>query len=106
MRQGDLARFGVFMMNPLLQWLGIETKLYPGYDYRFKHSQAGGAGEMQTSELISTNSCVDDRLSSWKEIATYLKCGVRTVQRWETLEALPVHRHQHQKNGTVYAFRS
>jgi TolB-like protein/Tfp pilus assembly protein PilF len=106
MRQGDLARFGVFMMNPLLQWLGIETKLSPGYDYRFKHSQAGGAGEMQTSELISTNSGVDDRLSSWKEIATYLKCGVRTVQRWETLEALPVHRHQHQKNGTVYAFRS
>ncbi|HEV2382510.1 MAG TPA: tetratricopeptide repeat protein [Terriglobia bacterium] len=61
---------------------------------------------MQTSELISTNSGADDRLSSWKEIATYLKCGVRTVQRWEQLEALPVHRHQHQKNGTVYAFRS
>ena len=61
---------------------------------------------MQTSELISTNSGADDRLSSWKEVATYLKCGVRTVQRWERLEALPVHRHQHQKNGTVYAFRS
>lgn len=61
---------------------------------------------MRTSEPISTNSGTDDRLSSWKEIATYLKCGVRTVQRWERLEALPVHRHQHQKNGTVYAFRS
>jgi hypothetical protein len=30
-------------------------------------------------------------LSGWKEIATYLKRGVRTVQRWEHL-GLPVHR--------------
>lgn len=61
---------------------------------------------MQTSEPTSLKSGADDRLSSWKEIATYLRCGVRTVQRWEQLEGLPVHRHQHQKNGTVYAFRS
>jgi len=30
-------------------------------------------------------------LSGWKEIAGYLHCGVRTVQRWEA-EGLPVHR--------------
>jgi len=47
-----------------------------------------------------------DRLSSWKEIAAYFKSGVRTVQRWERLEGLPVHRHQHQKAGTVYAVKS
>jgi hypothetical protein len=45
------------------------------------------------------------RLESWKEIATYLNRGVRTVQRWEQTEALPVHRHRHDKRGTVYAFR-
>jgi hypothetical protein len=45
------------------------------------------------------------RLESWKEIAVYLKRGVRTVQRWERTEALPVHRHHHDKRGTVYAFR-
>lgn len=33
-----------------------------------------------------------DRLDSWKEIAAYLKRGVRTVQRWEQAESLPVHR--------------
>jgi hypothetical protein len=44
-------------------------------------------------------------LESWKEIAAYLKRGVRTVQRWERNEALPVHRHVHDKRGTVYAFR-
>jgi hypothetical protein len=48
---------------------------------------------------------VDDRLESWKEIATYLNRGVRTVQRWERTEGLPVCRHRHDKRGTVYAFR-
>jgi hypothetical protein len=47
----------------------------------------------------------DDRLESWKEIAAYLKRGVRTAQRWEQAEALPVYRHRHDKRGTVYAFR-
>ncbi len=27
------------------------------------------------------------------------------MQRWERNEALPVHRHRHDKRGTVYAFR-
>ncbi len=47
-----------------------------------------------------------DRLDSWKEIASYLKRDVRTVQRWEKTEKLPVHRHLHEKQGTVYAFKS
>jgi len=47
-----------------------------------------------------------DRLDSWKEIAVYLNRDVRTVQRWEKKEALPVHRHQHEKLGTVYAYKS
>jgi hypothetical protein len=41
-------------------------------------------------------------LDSWKQIATYLNRGVRTVQRWEREEALPVHRHQHSVRGTVW----
>jgi FG-GAP-like repeat len=48
----------------------------------------------------------NDRLDSWKEIAAYLKREVRTVQRWERLEGLPVHRHQHRKRGSVYAIKS
>src|SRR5947209_17544016 len=48
----------------------------------------------------------DDRLDSWKEIAVFLKRGIRTVQRWVRSEGLPVHRHQHQKLGTVYALKS
>jgi Tol biopolymer transport system component len=48
----------------------------------------------------------DDRLDSWKRIATYLKRDVSTVQRWERREGMPVHRHQHDKLGSVFAFRS
>lgn len=47
-----------------------------------------------------------DRLDSWKEIASFLRRDVRTVQRWEKKEALPVHRHQHDKLGSVYAYRN
>jgi TolB-like protein/Tfp pilus assembly protein PilF len=45
------------------------------------------------------------RLDSWKEIAAHLGRDVRTVQRWERTEQLPVHRQQHDKLGSVYAFR-
>ena len=48
----------------------------------------------------------DERLDSWKEIAAFLNRGVRTVQRWESTEGLPVHRHHHAKLGSVYAVRS
>lgn len=47
-----------------------------------------------------------DRLDSWKEIAAYTRRSVRTVRRWERQEGLPVHRHLHQKLGSVYAFKS
>ena len=47
-----------------------------------------------------------DRLDSWKDIAAYLQRDVSTVQRWEKREGMPVHRHVHEKQGTVYGFRS
>src|SRR5215831_21037118 len=46
-----------------------------------------------------------DRLDSWKDIAAYLGREVRTVQLWEKNEGLPVHRHQHGRQGSVHAFR-
>ncbi len=47
----------------------------------------------------------EPRLDSWKEIATFLGRGIRTVQRWEREEGLPVHRLEHAKRGSVYANR-
>lgn len=46
----------------------------------------------------------EGRLDSWKEIAAYLSRDVTTVQRWEKREGMPVHRHQHDRLGSVYAF--
>ncbi len=48
----------------------------------------------------------EDRLDSWKEIAAYLDRDVTTVQRWERRERMPVHRHLHDKRGSVYALVS
>jgi len=47
-----------------------------------------------------------NRLESWKEIAACLQRQVRTVQLWEVMEAMPVHRHLHAKLCTVYAYKS
>lgn len=47
-----------------------------------------------------------DRLDGWKRIAAYLGKDVRTLRRWEKNEGLPIHRLMHDKQGTVYAFRS
>ena len=46
----------------------------------------------------------EERLDSWKEIAAYLDRDVTTVQRWEKREGMPVHRHLHNRIGSVYAF--
>jgi len=59
-----------------------------------------------TDDLIARPSRAEERLNSWKEVAAYLRSSVRTVQRWEKEEGLPVHRQQHAKLGSVYAFKS
>lgn len=41
-----------------------------------------------------------DPLDGWKNIAAFFKRGVRTVQMWERLHRLPVHRLQ----GRVLAY--
>lgn len=45
-------------------------------------------------------------LNSWKEIATYVGRGVRTVQRWEAQLGLPVHRPAGKDHSAVLAFSS
>jgi hypothetical protein len=44
-------------------------------------------------------------LTSWKEIASYLGKGVRTVQRWEQQYGLPVRRPNEKSKGIVHATR-
>jgi TolB-like protein/Tfp pilus assembly protein PilF len=69
-----------------------------GADLSFESLKPGGpAGEKLPRK---------DRLDSWKEIAKHLGREVRTVQLWEKLEGLPVHRHFHRSLSSVFAFRS
>jgi Tol biopolymer transport system component len=55
--------------------------------------------------MFPSASPADGQLDCWKEIASYLGREIRTVQRWEKEEGLPVHRHLHRKQGSVCALR-
>jgi Tol biopolymer transport system component len=57
-----------------------------------------------TESLPTSSSQSAGRLDSWKEIARYLNRDESTVQRWERRESMPVHRHVHDKRGSVYAY--
>ena len=63
---------------------------------------AAGCGNFGHGPPMSSD---NDTLESWKEIAAYLKRDVTTVQRWEKREGLPVHRHLHDKSGSVFALK-
>src|SRR6266498_2870328 len=54
----------------------------------------------------SSEPSLDVHLDSWKEIACYVKRDVSTVQRWEKREGMPIHRHVHDRRGSVYALSS
>ncbi len=62
------------------------------------------AGSASAQQLISA--VVPRHLDSWKEIATFFARTVRTVQRWERAEDLPVYHHIHVKRSSVYALES
>jgi TolB-like protein/Tfp pilus assembly protein PilF len=60
----------------------------------------------ETRSTLDPRKGGEARLESWKDIAAYLKRSVSTVQRWEKQEGLPVHRLQHSRLGTLYAYPS
>ncbi len=47
----------------------------------------------------------ENLLSSWKEIASYLDCNVRTCYRWENKVGLPVHRFRDANGARVFAYK-
>ena len=69
-----------------------------------KECYMDGPSPVSPSETPDQSSATP--LDSWKEIATYVKRDVSTVQRWEKREGMPVHRHVHDKRGSVYAYTS
>jgi len=47
---------------------------------------------------------LNQRLSSWKEIAAFFKCDERTLRRWEKTRGLPIHRLPGEAGGKVFAY--
>jgi TolB-like protein len=57
------------------------------------------------SRSVDSTQWTRERLDSWKEVASFFRREVRTVQLWEKSEGLPVRRQHHKKLGSVYAYR-
>lgn len=55
-------------------------------------------------EPAANTQAAGSRLETWKEIAAYLRRDVRTVQRWEQTDGLPIHRHQRAHRPIPYAY--
>lgn len=68
--------------------------------------EIGAARRKCARACVHRNHAASDCLDSWKEIAAHLKRTVRTVQRWERHEGLPVRRHLHARASSVYASKS
>lgn len=54
---------------------------------------------------MSTDGKTRERLSSWKEIAVYLRVDLKTAQRWEARRGLPVRRVPGEGRRAVFAFQ-
>ena len=54
------------------------------------------------ADIMAVNT---DVLNSWKEVATYLGRGIRTVQRWERELGLPIRRPRGKLRSPIIAFR-
>src|SRR5260221_9668904 len=84
--------------NPGRELPGFESLSMPGNQEKLM--------DEKFSDRAPSAKPSEDRLDSWKEIAAYLNRDVTTVQRWEKREGMPVHRHLHDKLGSVYASRA
>jgi len=61
-------------------------------------------GDDPTDENAASRDA-SSRLDSWKAVAAYLGRSDKTVRRWEEKEGLPIHRLQHDKRGSIYAYK-
>ena len=80
----------------------VSTGKSNGHAPQPSNGNGNGLSHPVTDEARSPRQ--SDTLQSWKEIAAYLKRGVRTAQRWETVAGLPVRRPRPGDRSPVFAF--
>src|SRR5260370_5763644 len=94
------------MQSNTVLYRHVSTGYNPGF--RGSGNPANQSGRVMDKPSPGTPPPIrplEDRLDSWKEIAAYLNRDVTTVQRWEKRDGMPVHRHVHDRMGSVYASR-
>ncbi|MFI5117260.1 MAG: tetratricopeptide repeat protein [Terriglobales bacterium] len=64
----------------------------------------GHSGTSRAGSDLNGAKTLNQRLDSWKEIASFFRRDERTVKRWEKERGLPVHRLQDSATGRVYAY--
>lgn len=69
------------------------------------HSGAAGGIVFRGNLVMPERNTTQKTLESWKQIAAYLDRSERTVRRWEMTEGLPIHRREHEKQDTVFAYK-
>jgi hypothetical protein len=81
---------------------GVQTSSFGGEDQysKYRHSPSPTNPVAEGSTRLAAYV-----LDSWKQIALYLNRDVRTVQRWERFEGLPIQRHRHRRGTSVYAIQ-
>ena len=84
-------------------WAGKAGGLRAIFD---RIGRAGNETMTDGPEPESDSQAARPRLESWKEIAAYLRRDVRTVQRWEQTDGLPIHRHRRAQRPLPYAYRA
>ena len=109
---GQSAKRGIAAISGRMSSIAVDCRgLTAALESSFSTSLRLSQGRSMTDaphpgSPASVERTSDDRLDSWKEIAAFMKRDVKTVQRWEKREGMPVHRHVHDKLGSVYAFRA
>jgi pentatricopeptide repeat protein len=100
-------RYGVVKQQQAEQQLTVKCRLSPCHPTGIESLRQADFSESAMGEpsfeVPPAEGPPGNLLDSWKEIAAYLNRDVTTVQRWEKREGMPVHRHLHDKRGSVYA---
>src|SRR5262252_4873463 len=91
---GDCIRRFAACVSRGLQYDPAHTPGYQMTDHRRPESEA------------EQSRAFGERLESWKDIAAYFRRDVRTVQRWEQTDGLPVHRHKRAHRPIPYAYKA
>jgi Tol biopolymer transport system component len=85
--------------------LCLERRCVLAFSWGFGNAVPALMADLPKPDAPSLSNQGHERLESWKEIAIYFGRSTTTVQRWEAEEGLPVHRLEHSKKGSVFAFK-